>query len=78
MHVRDAAGAETAAIDVVASPRGKHVLDVGCGTGRLTAFAAAQAADVYAFDPNAESVAAARAAVAPDVRDREPAISRAA
>jgi type I protein arginine methyltransferase len=70
MQVRDAAGAETAAIDAIASPRGKHVLDVGCGTGRLTAFAAAQAANVYAFDPNAESVAKARAALADNVRDR--------
>jgi ubiquinone/menaquinone biosynthesis C-methylase UbiE len=70
MQVRDAVGAETAAIDAIASPRGKRVLDVGCGGGRLTAFAAARAACVYAFDPNAESVAKARAGLADEVRDR--------
>jgi ubiquinone/menaquinone biosynthesis C-methylase UbiE len=70
MQVRDAAGAETAAIDAVAPPRGKRVLDVGCGKGRLTAFAATRAAFVYAFDPNADSVATAEAAVAREARDR--------
>ena len=70
MQVRDPTGAETAAIEDVASPRGKRVLEVGCGTGRLTAFAAAHAAFVYAFDPNAESVAKAEAAIARDARDR--------
>jgi ubiquinone/menaquinone biosynthesis C-methylase UbiE len=70
MPVRDAAGTEGAAIDAVAPLRGKRVLDVGCGRGRLTAFAAAEAAFVYAFDPNAEAVAEARAAIADEVRDR--------
>jgi ubiquinone/menaquinone biosynthesis C-methylase UbiE len=70
MHVRDAAGSEGAAINAVAPPRGKRVLDVGCGRGRLTAFAAAHAAFVYAFDPNAEAVADAEAAIAHEVRDR--------
>jgi ubiquinone/menaquinone biosynthesis C-methylase UbiE len=70
VQVRDAAGTEAAAIDAVAPPRGKRVLDVGCGRGRLTAFAAAEAAFVYAFDPNAEAVAEAQAAVADEVRDR--------
>jgi ubiquinone/menaquinone biosynthesis C-methylase UbiE len=70
MQVRDASGAEAAAIDAVAPPRGKRVLDVGCGRGRLTVFAAAQAAFLYAFDPNAEAVVEAQAAVAAEVRDR--------
>ena len=70
MHVRDPAGAETAAIDAVAPPRGKRVVDVGCGRGRLTAFAAAEAAAVYAFDPNADAVAEAEAAIADEQRDR--------
>jgi ubiquinone/menaquinone biosynthesis C-methylase UbiE len=70
MQVRDAARTEAAAIDAMASPRGKRVLDVGCGRGRLTAFAAAEAAFVYAFDPNAEAVADAQAAVAHEARDR--------
>ena len=63
MQVRDAAGAEPTAIAAVVDLRGKRVLDVGCGSGRLTAFAAQHAAFVHAFDPNAESVAEARAAV---------------
>jgi ubiquinone/menaquinone biosynthesis C-methylase UbiE len=70
MQVRDAAGTESTAIDAVAPLRGKRVLDVGCGRGRLTAFAAAKAAFVYAFDPNADAVAEAQAAIADEVRDR--------
>jgi 2-polyprenyl-3-methyl-5-hydroxy-6-metoxy-1,4-benzoquinol methylase len=70
MQVRDAAGAETAAIDAVVDLRGKRVLEVGCGAGRLTAFAASRAAFVYAFDPNAEAVATAEAAVAREARNR--------
>ena len=64
MQVRDEAGVETTAIDAVVDLRGKRVLEVGCGKGRLTKFAAAHAAFVYAFDPNAEAIATARAEVA--------------
>lgn len=67
---RDREGVELAAIDRVASLDGKRVLDVGCGTGRLTAFAARRAAYVYAFDPSADSVAEARAALDADDRAR--------
>jgi 2-polyprenyl-3-methyl-5-hydroxy-6-metoxy-1,4-benzoquinol methylase len=66
MQVRDEAGVETTAIDAVVDLRGKRVLEVGCGKGRLTKFAAAHAAFVYAFDPNAEAIATAKAAVARD------------
>ena len=70
MQVRDPAGAEPTAISAVVDLSGKRVLDVGCGAGRLTAFAADHAAFVYAFDPNAERVAKARAAVASAARER--------
>jgi ubiquinone/menaquinone biosynthesis C-methylase UbiE len=70
MHRRDEAGVESAAIAALVSLDGKRVLDVGCGRGRLTAFAATRASYVYAFDPSAESVAEARAALTDEQRDR--------
>jgi FkbM family methyltransferase len=70
MQVRDAEGIEAAAIARLVTLDGKRVLDVGCGKGRLTAFAARHAAAVYAFDPSAENVAAARAALTTDQRRR--------
>jgi len=67
---RDEAGVETTAIAELVDLGGKRVLDVGCGEGRLTRFAAARASAVYAFDPSAESVAAARAALTSEQRRR--------
>ena len=61
MHWRDKEGVEAAVVAALVPLEGKHVVDVGCGDGRLTELAAARAARVYAFDPSAESVAAARA-----------------
>ena len=70
MEKRDEVGVEMTAIAELVSLDGKHVLDVGCGEGRLTAFAAERAATVYAFDPNAENVAAARRALTSEQRTR--------
>ncbi|HJQ49117.1 MAG TPA: class I SAM-dependent methyltransferase [Gaiellaceae bacterium] len=70
MQRRDEAGAETAAIANLVSLDGRRVLDVGCGEGRLTSFAAERAASVYAFDPSPENVAAARAALTDEQRSR--------
>jgi ubiquinone/menaquinone biosynthesis C-methylase UbiE len=70
MQWRDREGAETAAIAAVVDLNGKRVLEVGCGSGRLTAFAAARAARVYAFDPDADSVATAADSLSSEVRDR--------
>lgn len=70
MHTRDEAGVETTAIAGLVSLDGKRVLDVGCGEGRLTTFAAVRAAAVYAFDPKAENVAAARDALTSELRKR--------
>jgi FkbM family methyltransferase len=70
MYWRDREGVELAAIAKAVRLDGTRVLDVGCGTGRLTSFAAQTAARVYAFDPNAESIAQARASLTPDLAHR--------
>jgi ubiquinone/menaquinone biosynthesis C-methylase UbiE len=70
MQWRDREGREPAAIERLVELDGKRVLEVGCGTGRMTRWLAARAASVYAFDPNADSVADARAAMAAEHRDR--------
>jgi ubiquinone/menaquinone biosynthesis C-methylase UbiE len=63
VHVVDLHEAEPRAIESLVPLTGARVLEVGCGDGRLTAFAAARATSVYAFDPKADEVAAARAAL---------------
>ena len=70
MEKRNEAGVETSAIAELVSLDGKRVLDVGCGEGRLTTFAAQRAATVYAFDPNTEDVAAARRSLTSEQRKR--------
>src|SRR5919201_6951487 len=70
MQRRDPEGVETAAIADLVELNGRRVLEVGCGGGRLTTFAAARAASVYAFDPDAGNVETAASAVPADVRDR--------
>jgi predicted RNA methylase len=71
MQRRDPEGAEPAAIASVAELSGKRVLDVGCGRGRLTSFAAASGAShVYAFDPDGAAVAQARASLPRELGDR--------
>jgi ubiquinone/menaquinone biosynthesis C-methylase UbiE len=70
MWWRDREGVEPAVIAEVADLRGKRVLDVGCGSGRLTEFAAAHAAEVYAFDPDPEGLAEARQRIPTSLRDR--------
>jgi ubiquinone/menaquinone biosynthesis C-methylase UbiE len=47
--------------------RGRRVLDVGCGTGRLAAALAERGAKVWGVEPSAEMLAQARTAVGPGV-----------
>jgi 2-polyprenyl-3-methyl-5-hydroxy-6-metoxy-1,4-benzoquinol methylase len=61
VHVPDLHDVEDGRIEALVDLDGARVLEVGCGEGRLTGFAASRADGVYAFDPNAERVEAARA-----------------
>ena len=70
MQVRDGQAAEPSAIAAAADLDGKRVLEVGCGSGRLTRFIAERAAHVYAFDPNADDLAKAQASLSEAARDR--------
>jgi ubiquinone/menaquinone biosynthesis C-methylase UbiE len=70
MQLRDARGVEPAAIAEAADLRGRRVLEVGCGEGRLTRFAAGLAREIYAFDPDGDRVAKAEDALAPELRNR--------
>ncbi len=70
MQRRDPEGVETTAIGRLVDLDGRNVLEVGCGGGRLTIFAASRAASVYAFDPDAGNVEKAAAALPAEVRDR--------
>ena len=63
MHVPDLLEAEPRRIEALVPLEGARVLEIGCGEGRLTGFAAARAASVYAFDPAAERVTVAKAVV---------------
>jgi ubiquinone/menaquinone biosynthesis C-methylase UbiE len=62
LHVPDLYDLEPLRIEALVPLEGARVLDVGCGEGRLTGFAAARALSVYAFDPNAERLEQAQAA----------------
>ena len=70
MWSRDCEGTEPALIAEIADLRGKRVLDVGCGSGRLTEFAANHAAEVYAFDPDPDRLEEARERIPRSLRDR--------
>ena len=57
----DPAGAEIQALKKITSWRGKRVLEVGCGEGRLTLrLAKFNPAKIVAFDPDPKSIRTAR------------------
>jgi predicted RNA methylase len=62
-RVIDPEGAHLAALRRLADFRGKQVIELGCGDGRLTVPVARDAAQVLAFDPDAEAVERARRAL---------------
>ncbi len=59
IHV-DPEGKEIRALERVADWRRKRVLEIGCGSGRLTLRLAALGASVHALDPDPKAVRLAR------------------
>lgn len=70
VRIVDAEGAHLGAVLRAADFRGRRVLEVGCGDGRLTRGIAALAASVHAFDPAAEDVEAARASQPDELQEK--------
>ena len=69
-RVVDAEGTHLAAVLRAADFRGRRVLEVGGGEGRLTWGIAPLAASVLAFDPDAEYVETARAECPDELREK--------
>ena len=55
----DPEGVEARVVHRLVDFQGKHVLEVGCGDGRMTRCFAAEAASVTALDPDEAAVAVA-------------------
>ena len=68
--VLDPEGAHLAALRRLGDFRGRRVLELGCGDGRLTLGIAADAASVLAFDPDADAVERARRFLPGDLKER--------
>jgi 2-polyprenyl-6-hydroxyphenyl methylase / 3-demethylubiquinone-9 3-methyltransferase len=68
--VLDPEGAHLGALRRVVDFRGRRVIELGCGDGRLTAPVAAEAAYVLAFDPDAGAVAQARRSLPAELGER--------
>ena len=64
----DPKGLETRVMHYLIDFRGKDVLEVGCGDGRVTWRYAADAATVTAIDPDAAMVEAAKDALPQELR----------
>jgi len=68
--VLDPEGAHLAALRRLGDLRGRRVLELGCGDGRLTPGIARDAASVLAFDPDAEAVERARQSLPAELAQR--------
>jgi ubiquinone/menaquinone biosynthesis C-methylase UbiE len=69
--VMDPAGDEIRALKRVVNWRGKRVLEVGCGSGRLTSRLANFGVEkLIAFDPDPQSIRAARKELPKEYKDR--------
>lgn len=68
--VLDPEGVHLSALRRLADFRGRRVLELGCGDGRLTIGLAADASRVLAFDPDAEAVDRARRFLPADYSER--------
>jgi ubiquinone/menaquinone biosynthesis C-methylase UbiE len=66
----DPEGHETQALAKAATWRGRRVLEIGCGEGRLTLRLARLGARVEAIDPEAQLLRAARRVVPARLADR--------
>ena|SRR5437660_9324982 len=69
-RVLDPEGAHLAALRRLGDFRGRRILELGCGDGRLTVGIAADAAGVLAFDPDADAVERARRSLPAELADR--------
>ncbi len=68
--VLDPEGVHLAALRRLGDFGSRRVLELGCGDGRLTAGIARDAANVLAFDPDAEAVERARATLPTELAER--------
>jgi 2-polyprenyl-3-methyl-5-hydroxy-6-metoxy-1,4-benzoquinol methylase len=68
--VVDPDGVERGAILELVDLRGKHLVDVGCGDGRLSFVCAREGANVFAFDADEEGIERARAETPSELRKR--------
>jgi len=69
-RVLDPEGTHLAALRRLGDFRGRRILELGCGDGRLTLPIAADAATVLAFDPDAEAVEHARLSLPAELAGR--------
>ena len=69
-QVLDPEGAHLAALRRLGEFRGRRVLELGCGDGRLTLGIAGDAAGVLAFDPDREAVERAQQSLPAELAER--------